>query len=213
MDLMLWTRPDLSFVVAILTRFMHAPRDKHLQVAHHADQYLKGSIHKTISDVLDSSLLSPLYPELNQLAPVSDADYAGCPDTAKSMTGYVVIMNGGPIAWKAGRQASVMLSTSAEKTQALTKVTVVVSHMLCMLHDMHCQQTQPTVIYVDTKTAMYVAEGKQAISETAKHCTVQSKYVAQQVSLGVILLQYVRTNQQHADIFTKARWTDLPVLS
>ena len=73
-----------------------------------------------------------------------------------------------------------------------------------MLHDMHCQQTQLTVIYVDNKTAMYVAEGKQAISETAKHCTVQSKYVAQQVSLGVILLQYVRTNEQHADIFTKA---------
>ena len=30
MYLMLWTQPDLSFVVAILTRFMHAPGDKHL---------------------------------------------------------------------------------------------------------------------------------------------------------------------------------------
>ena len=77
---------------------MHAPGDKHLQVAHRAVQYLKGSIHKTISDVSDSSLLSPLYPELNQLVAFSYADYAGCPDTAKSMTGYVVIMNGGPIA-------------------------------------------------------------------------------------------------------------------
>ena len=202
--LSLWTRPDLSYSVAILSRFLHCPGIKQLQAANRVLQYLCGTIDKGITYVSDSTLLSPIYPDLNRLVAFSDADFAGCLDTAKSMTGFVVLMNNSLIAWKAGRQASVMLSTSAAETQALMKATIIVTHLRCMLHDMKCQQVNPTVTYVDNKTAMYVSEGKQVMSETAKHCTVQCKYVAQQVSLGVIFLQYIQTGEQRADIFTKA---------
>ena len=42
----------------------------------------------------------------------SDADYAGDNDTRKSMTGYIVIINGAVIAWNSRSQKTVTLSTT-----------------------------------------------------------------------------------------------------
>jgi hypothetical protein len=143
-----------------------------MAAADRALQYLKDTVDLGVTYASDSKDLNVLFPGLNTLVAYSDADFAGCLDTAKSMTGYVVMMNGGPIAWKAGRQANVALSTSAAETTAIMKVTVVIKHLRQMLSDMGSQQHAPTTVHVDNKTAIYVSEGKQVMSETAKHVTV-----------------------------------------
>ena len=49
-----------------------------------------------------------------------------------------------------------------------------------------------------------ISEGKEIMHQTAKHVTVQSRYVTECVHLGSVLLQYIPTAEQRADIFTKA---------
>jgi len=39
-----------------------------------------------------------------------DADYAGCQDTRRSHTGYVLMLNGGAISWRSKRQATVSMT-------------------------------------------------------------------------------------------------------
>lgn len=204
MYLAISTRPDLMYCVGYHSRYLHAPGVKHLQSINRAFQYLKDTTDRGITYVSDSTLLSPIFSDLNQLVAYSDADFAGCLDSAKSTTGFVILMNNGPIIWKASRQPTVMLSTSAAETQALMKTTVWAEHLRNMLDNMGSRQQNPTVIYCDNRTAIYVAEGRQMMTETQKHVTVQSKFVAERVALGVVLLQYVQTGQQRADIFTKA---------
>eukprot|EP00961_Rhodomonas_salina_P046723 626921-Rhodomonas_salina.1 len=41
-----------------------------------------------------------------------DRDFASDPDTRKSVTGYVMSLNGAPLSWKAKRQRCVTLSSS-----------------------------------------------------------------------------------------------------
>jgi len=41
-----------------------------------------------------------------------DADYAGCQDTRRSHTGYVLMLNGAAISWRSKRQATVSLSSA-----------------------------------------------------------------------------------------------------
>jgi len=41
-----------------------------------------------------------------------DADWADDTDTHRSHTGYILMMNGGPISWKSQRQDNVSLSTA-----------------------------------------------------------------------------------------------------
>ena len=48
--------------------------------------------------------------DVNRLWGLVDADYAGCPDTRKSHSGYVLMLNSGAISWKSNRHGTVCLS-------------------------------------------------------------------------------------------------------
>ena len=202
--LCIWTRPDLSYAVSLLSRFLHAPGPKHLLAVDRALQYLKDTVELGITYVSDPALLSPLFPGLNVIIAYSDSDFAGCLDTSKSMTGYVVMMNAGAIAWKSSRQATIALATSAAETVSMMKVTVIVKHLRQMLHDLDCAQEAPTPEHLDNKTSIIIGEGKEIMHQTAKHVTVQSRYVMECVQLGSIVLLYIPSREQRADIFTKA---------
>ncbi len=49
---------------------------------------------------------------LNKLTGWVDSDFGSDVDTRKSMTGYLMSLNGGPISWKSSRQGGVTLSSS-----------------------------------------------------------------------------------------------------
>ena len=50
-----------------------------------------------------------------------DADFAGDLDTRRLHTGYVIMMNGGPISWKSVKQKSVSLSTAESEWYAASE--------------------------------------------------------------------------------------------
>jgi hypothetical protein len=56
--------------------------------------------------------------ELNKLWGWVDADFAADLDTRRSHTGYVIMMNGGPISWKSVKQKRVSLSTAESEWYA-----------------------------------------------------------------------------------------------
>jgi len=63
-----------------------------------------------MSRILDYGLTYSRGADLTLLAYV-DADYGGCQDTRRSTSGYVFIMEGGPVTSSSKRQATVALST------------------------------------------------------------------------------------------------------
>ena len=52
---------------------------------------------------------------------LEDADFAAELDTRRSHTGYVIMMNGGPISWKSVKQKSVSLSTVESERYAASE--------------------------------------------------------------------------------------------
>ena len=73
-----------------------------------------------------------------------------------------------------------------------------------MLFDLICPQEEPNTTHLDNKIAIVVSDCKKIMHQTAKHVAVQSHYVMECVQLGSVLLQYIPTAEQQADIFTKA---------
>jgi len=67
---------------------------------------LRGTWYQTIRYSCDS------HENPNVLWGWVDADWAGDTNTRRSHTGYILMMNGGPISWKSRRQDNVSLSTS-----------------------------------------------------------------------------------------------------
>lgn len=97
------TRPDLMFIVSLISRFMVAPTKLHFQAAKRALRYLKGTVDYGI-----------LYKRggTEELLAFTDSDYAGDMEDRRSTSGYVFMMSGGAVAWSSRKQPIVTLSTT-----------------------------------------------------------------------------------------------------
>lgn len=76
---LLHTRPDLSFAVGYVSRFMDRPTKEHMTAVRHILRYVKGSINLGCS--FKKVVNQP------QLLGYSDSDHAGDVDDRKSTTG------------------------------------------------------------------------------------------------------------------------------
>jgi hypothetical protein len=84
------TRPELSYAIQQAYLFMHDPRVPHYNHVKRILRYLKG----TLDHGLHINNSSP-----NSLTAYFDADWAGCPDTRRSMSGYCVFLGNNLISW------------------------------------------------------------------------------------------------------------------
>ncbi|XP_016566725.1 uncharacterized mitochondrial protein AtMg00810-like [Capsicum annuum] len=75
------TRPDISFIVQTLSQFMQMPKTSHWEVALRQVRYIKRCPGQGLLLSSDSSI---------KLQAFCDADWTSCPNTRRSVTGYVI---------------------------------------------------------------------------------------------------------------------------
>ncbi|GKD84670.1 ribonuclease H-like domain-containing protein [Tanacetum coccineum] len=78
-----FTRLDLSYAVQQLCLYMHDPREPHLNAMKHVLCYLRGTTNLG---------LQLFWSTTSQLIAYSDTDWAGCPATRQSTSGYCVFL-------------------------------------------------------------------------------------------------------------------------
>ncbi|XP_062020877.1 secreted RxLR effector protein 161-like [Rosa rugosa] len=97
------TRPDLMYVVSLISRFMEAPTELHQQAIKRIFRYLKGTAELGIFYKRGGE---------ESLVAFSDSDYAGDLGDRKSTSGYVFKLSSGAVAWSSKKQPVVTLSTT-----------------------------------------------------------------------------------------------------
>ncbi|KAF4132425.1 putative transposon Ty5-1 protein [Phytophthora infestans] len=87
------TRPDLAFPVGYLSRHVQHPNAAHAGALKRILRYLVAtSDHGVLFKNQDNEAAEKL-----EIDGYVDADWGNCPDTKKSVTGYVMMMAGGPV--------------------------------------------------------------------------------------------------------------------
>ncbi|XP_016199379.1 uncharacterized protein LOC107640368 [Arachis ipaensis] len=74
---------DITYAMSILSQFLSKPRTTHMNALHHLLRYLKGTVGQ--------GLLFSAKSEKRLMAYV-DADWVGCPDTRRSVSGYCMFI-------------------------------------------------------------------------------------------------------------------------
>jgi hypothetical protein len=210
------TRPDLSFVVSVLSRFMQSPTEDHLKVAKHALRYLRGT--KDYGLVYNpchiEGFTTPAfeYAERQPLMLYADADFAGEIETRKSTTGYILFFVGCPVLWKSGLQT--MVATSTTEAEFIAAATAV-QEALWFQEVVLCLTVNDNVgivgehdaihYYGDNEAALHLIRNHTAgVSGRSKHIDVKFKFLRDRYMRGDISVHSVSTTNQVADCFTKA---------
>ena len=79
------TRPDIAYVVGIVSQFMHSPQEDHWEAVLRIVRYLKGTAEHEILFEKHGYL---------EVYRFTDADWAGNPNDRKSTAGYFTFVGG-----------------------------------------------------------------------------------------------------------------------
>ena len=195
----LTTRPDIAYAVNNVAQFKNHPSIANCNAVRRILKYLRGT----------SSYRLPLGGNHDSftLTAYADADYAAAVEDRKSRSGYVIFFDGNPISWASKKQPCVATSTTHSEYIACYAVATEIIWLRRLLASIGIQQTNPTTIYTDSQSAMRLAVNAEFHSRT-KHVDVKFHFLREQVVLHTIDIQFLPTQQQIADILTKALTPD-----
>ncbi|XP_021737709.1 uncharacterized protein LOC110704229 [Chenopodium quinoa] len=188
------TRPDLAYSVHILSQFMHEPRVEHWEAALRVVRYLKGTPGQGILLSADSDLT---------LQGWCDSDWAACPLTRRSLTGWLVFLGKSPISWKTKKQPTVATSSSEAKYRCMSSTTHELKWLKALLLSLGVEHPKAIKLFCDNQSALYIARNP-VFHERTKHIEIDCHIVHDAITEGLIDPSYVSTKEQLADIFTKA---------
>ncbi|KAM1666313.1 hypothetical protein ACFX1X_045967 [Malus domestica] len=188
------TRPDISFTVNKLSQFMHRPTESHWQALKRLLRYLKGTIFHGI--LFRCSASSRLYA-------FSDADWAGDRDDRKSTTGYVIYLGGNLISWSSRKQRSVARSSTEAEYRAIASTTVELAWLQSLLHELGVSSMDKPTISCDNIGATFYSVNP-VLHSRMKHIELDFQFVRDRVNRGLLQVSHVSTQDQLADVLTKA---------
>lgn len=191
------TRPDLAFVMSVLSRFLTNPSTYHLQAAKHVLRYLQGSPR---IGVTFGEQAIPL-----ELHGYSDSAYADCLSSRRSTTGYIFFYYGGVISYRSKRLQVVALSSTEAEYYALGNASREAAWLRQLFYELgvHEDDVQTVRIYGDNQSSLSLTENP-VIHQRTKHVDVQHHYIRSQVSLRKVEIYYIPTEEMSADGLTKA---------
>ena len=192
------TRPDLCYIVTKLSQHMSQPTKAHLNMAKQALRYIKGTLNEGL---IFRRSENPL-----RISGYCDADW-GASEDRRSITGYgfQLSSNGPLISWKSRKQQSVALSTCEAEYMALAAATQEAKFLRQLYADMTgCTKSEleSVILHVDNQGAIALAKNP-VHHQRSKHIDIRYHFVRLEVQSGVVQLQYIPSESNVADIFTK----------
>ena len=131
-----------------------------------------------------------------------DSDYAGGNSTGKSITGYVIFLNGLILSWRPKAQGIVTLSSTEAEYVAATEITSKLSFIKRIMNFLGITTEEKMNVKLDNSRALFLAENEYACQRT-KHIDVRYHFIRQHMDDGTMKIELIRSEDNIEDVFTK----------
>lgn len=128
---------------------MQQPRIEHWEAALRVVRYLKGNPGQGV--LLDSHCDLRLYGWC-------DSDWATCPLTRRSLTGWIVFLGHSPISWKTKTQHTVARSSAEAEYRSMASTTCKLKWIKGVLSSLRVTHSMPIQLYCDSQAALHIAK-------------------------------------------------------
>nr|GEW35092.1 ribonuclease H-like domain-containing protein [Tanacetum cinerariifolium] len=194
-----FTHPDLSYDVQQVCLYMHDPRDPHFTALKRIFRYVRGTLDYGLQ-------LHVSY--TTQLSAYIDADWAGCPITRRSTSGYCVFLEDNLLSWSAKRQVTLSRSSAEAEYQGVANVVAETAWIRNLLCELHTSIFTATLVYCDNVSVVRISANPVQHQRT-KHIKIDIHFVRDFIASGQVRVLHVPTRFQYADIFMKGLPTAL----
>ncbi|KAK1433672.1 hypothetical protein QVD17_10587 [Tagetes erecta] len=187
------TRPDIQYVVSLLSRFMSNPNETHVAAAKRVLRYLQGTLDYGIWYKNGGEGLLDIF---------TDSDFAGDSESRKSTSGYVFLWDKGAVSWSSKKQDIVALSSTEAEYVAAASCACQTMWIKEIMEELDLVFQRSMVIKCDNTSTIKLSKNT-VFHGRCKHIGVRFHFLRDLVKNGFIELVHCRTTEQLADLFTK----------
>ncbi|GAA0161871.1 hypothetical protein LIER_18089 [Lithospermum erythrorhizon] len=189
------TRPDITFIVGVLGRYLSNPNIDHWKVVKRVIRYLQRAKDYMLACRRSDKL---------EIIGYSDSDFDGCLDTRRSTSGHVFLSAGGAVLWKSVKQSLIADSTMEAEFIACHQAKVQAVWLRNFIVGLRVVNgiERSLKIYCDNRAAVLYSNNNKS-STKSRHIERKFLIVKERIQSGTISIEHIETNSMIADPLTK----------
>ncbi|GAU45892.1 hypothetical protein TSUD_24940 [Trifolium subterraneum] len=194
------SRPDICLVKGLVSRLKENTRKSHMNnVVRRILRYIAGTLEFGI--FLPKSARNAK-PEI-EIGWLSDVNWCGDKVVRRSTSGYVFKFQNAPVSWCSKKQSVIALSSCEAEYVAGSLAACQANWLQSLLSEMKIIDNITVMLKIDNKSTINLAKNPVSHGKS-KHIETRFHFLRDQVNKGKLSLEYCSTNDQQADILTKA---------
>nr|XP_016463511.1 PREDICTED: uncharacterized mitochondrial protein AtMg00810-like [Nicotiana tabacum] len=139
------TRHDIAYVVQVLSQFMHKPKRSHMNATLRVIRYVKNA--PGLGLLMSSR-------QAHTLVSYCDSDWEACPQSRKSVTGYILKYMQSLISWKSKKQSTMSKSSVEAEFRSMASTVAELSWLMGLFKELGINVTLPKDLFCDSKATL-----------------------------------------------------------
>ena len=188
------TRPDIAYAVSVVSQFMHAPSEEHMNAVYRILKYLKSAPGRGLLFSKNG---------VHEIEGYTNSDWARNQTNRRSTLGYFTFVEGNLVTWRSKKQKVVARSSAEAEYRGMAHGVCELIWIKNVLQDLGIDYEKPMSLHCDNKAAIEIAHNPVQHDRT-KHVEVDRHFIKENLDRKVIQFPFVRSEDQLADVLTKA---------